>query len=281
MGLFDRLKRKKTETGADWSKAVRSQPNLGEELSLLSLSEGEETILPKEPQKEYLLDGKPVENWMLVLIKRNHKGGYFGIGHADYAGALEKLKPYIVDSDKKSVLVRALTGEELVGLVEVWGKRDNYYPYVGPLPEEVREEVERTFRAAVETFHISDPADGAVIAREVQTAVDHILETEELPEGCGSLADAAVSLGVLFGQSLCIGRGWSWEVFGSSQEKAIYGVVSPEKNFCNAPLPYLLRILQKKNIGMDGNNDNTVMLLYNMLENIDCKPEEKMYFPLA
>jgi len=279
MGFFDRLRGKKTEV--DWSKAVRSQPNLGETVSLLSLTEGEETILPKDPWKEYPLDGRQVENWMLVLIKRNHKGGYFGIGHADYARALDKLKPYLLDSDKKSVLVRALTGEELVGLVEVWGKRDNYFPYVGPLPDKIRAEVERAFQAAVETFHISDPADGRVIAEEVRAAVDHILETGEFPEGCADQASAAVSLGVLFGQALCIGRGWSWEGFGNSKEKAIYGVVSPEKNFSNAPMSYLLRILQGKNTGLDGNNDNTVLLLYNMLEDIDRKPEEKMYFPLA
>lgn len=279
MGLFDRLKGKKA--GADWSGAVRSQPNLGEKLGLLSLAEGQETILPKDPRREFPLDGQPVEDWKLVLLKRTRHGGYLGIGHAGYYAALEKLEPYLLDSDKKSVLVRALTGEELVELVEVWGKRDNYFPYVGPLPDNVREEVERTFQKAVETFHISDPADGRAIATQVCALAGGILETGKFPEGCEDAASAAVSLGVLFGQALCIGYGWSWEEFGESREKATYGVVSPARNYCNAPLPYLLRILQGKNTGADGKNDNTVLLLYNMLENIDQKPEEKMYVPLA
>lgn len=280
MGIFDKLKTKKTEV--DWSKAAHPQPNLEEEVSLLSLAEGEETVLPKDPWKEYPLDdGGPVDDWKLVLIKRNHKGGYFVIGHADYASAMDKLGPYILDSDKKSVLVRALTGEELVGLVEAWSKRENYYPYVAPLTEKVREQLERTFQAGIEMFGISDPEDGRIIAEEVQAAADRILETGKLPEGCESLSEAAVTLGVLFGQSLCIGRGWTWEMFGSSAEKAAWGVVSPKENFSNAPRPYLLRILQGKNIGLDGKNDNTVMLLYNSLEEIDGNPEEKLYFPLA
>ena len=279
MGLFDRLFGKKEK--ADWSKAVRSQPNLGEKLSLLSLAEGEETILPKEPQKEYTIDGQPSEEWKLVLMKRTRKGKCFGVGHADYASALEKLAPYILDQDKTSVLVRALTGEELVGLIEVWGKRPSYYPHVAPLPDKIGEEIQRTFQSAVEVFGISDPANGEVIAREVRERADHILETGELPEGCKDLADAAVSLGVLFGQALCIGRDWEWGAFGDSPEKVIFGVISPGKNFCNAPMPYLLRILQGKNTGLDGKHDNTVLLLYNMLETIDLQPEEKTHFPVA
>lgn len=280
MGIFDRLKGKKTEV--DWSNAAHPQPNLEEEVSLLSLAEGEETVLPKDPWKEYPLDdGGPVDDWKLVLIKRNHRGNYFVIGHAGYANAINGLEPYILDSDKKSVLIRALTGEELVGLVESWRKRETYYPYVAPLSDRLREKIESTFQAGVEMLGISDPEDGEVIAQAVKEAVDRILETGKYPEGCGSLSDAAVTLGVLFGQSLCIGRGWSWEMFGSSAEKAAYGVVSPERNFSNAPGSYLLRILRGKNIGLDGQNDNTVMLLYNMLEGIDGNPEEKLYFPLA
>lgn len=280
MGIFDRLKGKKSEV--DWTGAAHPQPNLEEAVSLLSLAEGEQTVLPKNPWKEYPLeDGGPVDEWKLVLIKRNHKGGIFVIGHADYASALDKLTPYILDSDKKSVLIRALTGEELVGLVEAWGKRENYYPYIAPLPDRIREQVERTFQTGVEMFGISNPEDGQVIAEEVHGAVDRILETGELPEGCASLSEAAVTLGILFGQSLCIGRGWTWEMFGSSSDKAAYGVVSPRKNYSNAPRRYLLRILEGKNTGVDGKNDNTVTLLYSMLEDIDSDPEEKLYYPLG
>ena len=46
-------------------------------------------------------------------------------------------------------------------------------------------------------------------------------------------------------------------------------------------MPYLLRILSGNNRNVDGTNDNTVLLLYNMLENIDQKPEKQKYFPVA
>ncbi len=207
--------------------------------------------------------------------------GYVGIGHADYVSAIEKLKAFAIDSDQTSLLIRELTAEEIKGLVEVQGKRDSYFPYVAELPQEIRDEIEATAKKAMQVFQIDEAADGKTMASEICSAVDRILSTQEIPSAYGDMADVAVALGVLFGQALCTGYGWSWKVFGNSEKETVFGVVSPEENFCNAPLLYLNRILSGQNIGLDGNNDNTVLLLYNMLENIDQRPEEKKYVPLA
>lgn len=107
------------------------------------------------------------------------------------------------------------------------------------------------------------------------------METNTFPEEYESLSDVCVALGVLFGQALCIGYGWNWQEFGDTKKKAVFGVVSPEKNFCNAPLNFIYQILQGNNIGLDGQNDNTVLLLYNMLEDIDKKPLGQKYYPLS
>ena len=118
-----------------------------------------------------------------------------------------------------------------------------------------------------------------------------MLDIEEMPPGetvlemkcrrCGDIVDAAVAPGGMFGQALCCGYGWKWKVFGNSRDQISFGVVSPEENFCNAPMSYLLKILTGQNINRYGENDNTVLLLYNMLENIDKKPKKERYYPLA
>ena len=168
-----------------------------------------------------------------------------------------------------------------MGIFNKEEKRKNYFKYVGEMPDDVRSEIDRVFRFAVQIFKISDSTDGKTIASEANRIVDDILETGKFPSEYSDIEDVAVALGVLFGQALCCGYGWTWKVFGDNESNTMFGVVSPEENFCNAPMPYLLRILKGQNIGMDGKNDNTVLLLYNMLENIDQKPEQEKYFPLA
>lgn len=278
MGLFNKSNEKKnTEI---WKGAHYAEPDLQEKLSLFSLVNGQKTILPKKPQNEYQINGKAVLDWKIIFIKKEGDE-YIGIGHADYFSTLEKLEKYTLDSDEKSVLIRELTLEELESLVEVLPKRGYYYSYSAELPENVKNEIEQTFKKAVQVFKISNPEDGEAIATQLLEIVDSILETGEFPKEYEDIVDVAVALGVLFGQALCCGYGWTWKVFGVSKDDTVFGVVSPEENFCNAPLLYLNKILSGQNIGLDGRNDNTVLLLYNMLKDIDQRPEDVKYFPVA
>ncbi len=170
---------------------------------------------------------------------------------------------------------------EEVSHTEVLPKRDSYYGYSAEMPENVRAEIDKTFEKAVRVFKIEHPEDGEAIATQLLEIVDHILETGEFPEEYEDIVDVAVALGVLFGQALCCGYGWAWKVFGDSEDDTVFGVVSPEENFCNAPMLYLNRILSGQNIGLDGKNDNTVLLLYNMLKDIDQRPQDVTYYPVA
>lgn len=204
--------------------------------------------------------------------------------------------PFVSEAFRQRVLESDLTGfkfelvwdseEEKRAVIEneeqsnTSKERKNYFAYVGELDFEVKQEIERTSRTAMEIFRISNPKNGQTIAKEVYDIVENILSTDTFPSIYESLDDVAVALGVLFGQALCIGYGWSWQEFGNSKEDAVYGVVSPQKNFCIAPMNFLFKILSRNNIGLDGKNDNTVLLLYNMLADIDKKPESTKYFPL-
>ena len=118
MGLFDKLKGKKAPV--DWSEAFRATPKFYEKpgeplLGAITLTEGAETILPKEPQKGYQIDGKSVAEWKMVLVSIS-KSSIIGI--VDYPVALKKVEKYVLDSDKDSILVRGLSLAELESVKE-------------------------------------------------------------------------------------------------------------------------------------------------------------------
>ena len=167
--------------------------------------------------------------------------------------------------------------ENVMGL---FGKK-SFFPYVGEIGNDVMEEIRGTVARAQGILGLSDGTGGRETAAAINETVDRILENGGLPEGFVDLEDAAVCLGVLFGHALCVGQQWKWKALGENAGNASFCVVSPRDNFSNAPMPYLLRILSGNNRNVDGTNDNTVLLLYNMLENIDRKPEKQKYFPVA
>lgn len=123
--------------------------------------------------------------------------------------------------------------------------------------------------------------DGKGIATEIYEIVDNILKTNKFPKEYSTIDDVSVALGIYFGYAICDYYKWTWKMLGkTSDNDAGVSIVSPENNFCIHPMNYMLRILTNRNIGLDGNNDNTVLLLFNMLENIDAKPVTKKFTPL-
>ncbi|MBQ3513121.1 MAG: hypothetical protein IJA32_04895 [Lachnospiraceae bacterium] len=158
---------------------------------------------------------------------------------------------------------------------------ESYFDYVGELDEEFQQEIKDTYANAIKNFKIQNETDGRAIAKQVNEIVEQILESGKIPDAYEDKDDAIVALGVLFGQALCIGYGWKWMGLGKDADHVTVSVVSPKGYFCNAPLNYLYKIISGNNIGLDGENDNTVLLLYNMLAKMDEKPGDKMYIPLA
>lgn len=158
---------------------------------------------------------------------------------------------------------------------------ESFYKYVGEMSEEVFNEIRREAGYAVRVFNITDLDNGRSLATQIRKIVDNILETGKFPEEYESIVDVAVALGTVFGNALCVGYDWEWKELGENEEDVVHAVVSPKGYYSNAPMVYLYRILTGNNIGLDGKNDNTVLLLYNMLENIDDRPEDKMYIPMA
>ena len=159
---------------------------------------------------------------------------------------------------------------------------ESFFQYVQDIDPEANSEVQRMAKEAALIFGVTELENGRAVATQIRTIVDNILDTGKYPVQYPDLVDVAVGLGCLYGNALCTGYGWQWKDYGDEdQDHAYHGVVSPKGYFSHAPMEYMYTILTGNNIGLDGRNDNTVLLLYNMLENIDENPKDKMYVPLA
>lgn len=157
---------------------------------------------------------------------------------------------------------------------------ERYYEYIADLDDNTEKVLEETILVAGKAFCISDLNDGETIASEVRSFIDRILETGAFPKEYQSLDEVCIALGALYGHSLKISYGWSWKVFGKTEEDSMCGVVSPKKNFCNPSFNYIYSILIGSNYGSDVKKENTVLLSYNMMKDIDKKPMDLKYYPI-
>ena len=95
------------------------------------------------------------------------------------------------------------------------------------------------------------------------------------------LKERALQLGALWGSMVVKEYGWRWQYldFGNDVD-GIY-VVSPNSLYCCPPLNFVNKILKGNNTGLDGKNDNTVLLLFNMLNNIEADVPSENYQVLS
>ena len=133
------------------------------------------------------------------------------------------------------------------------------FTYVGDLDDEVTSEINREIAYARKLFWIPKSSEGKDLAARVRKAVDKVISTGRYPRQYGDVADVAVGLGCLYGHALVTGYGWKWKGVGSTAEDAVFSVVSPDENWVNPCMVYLQKILS-------GENENTTLLLYNMIE---------------
>lgn len=113
MGLFSKLKKEKSSVNR--SNAYIATPKFyekpdGSPFGAIALTEGTETVLPKNPKNEYAIDGKKVPDWKMVLVSTTEDNI---IGDCDYFTALQKLEAYMLDSNANTILIRGLSLEEL------------------------------------------------------------------------------------------------------------------------------------------------------------------------
>lgn len=122
MGLFDRFKKNKTiENNGKGEEEIFManisvySNNKGDTFGALVLTEGVLTGLPLDPKSTYRNNGETIEVWKLLLFSITLDKP---VGEIDYYNALEKLKKYSIGEKDGRSIIRPLTLEEQLGLLE-------------------------------------------------------------------------------------------------------------------------------------------------------------------
>jgi hypothetical protein len=145
---------------------------------------------------------------------------------------------------------------------------------VTELENDVIEELNEEETEALKLLNVSRDEKPRKVVQKIKDCVQEILSGDFTEE---QIEDYAIRLGTIWGKMVEKEYRWSWKNidFGDGGDVGFY-LVSPKEYYCCNPLYFIHRILKGQNTGLDGENDNTVMLLFNMLAGIENqKPEEK------
>ena len=98
-----------------WEDAYEANPQLlerqdGTLLAVFTLTTTTDTILPKEPEKQYVVEEKEIGLWVLVLFDYETEEN---IGVLPYHQALALLRPWVADERENTLLMRGLSAEEM------------------------------------------------------------------------------------------------------------------------------------------------------------------------
>ncbi len=118
MGLLDKVKGK--QEAVDWSDAYNATPKFykkpdGNPFGAIALTESTKTILPKNPQLGYRIDGKVISEWKLVIVSISEDKI---MGDTNYFSALKKAEKYALDANENFILIKGLSLAELENLKE-------------------------------------------------------------------------------------------------------------------------------------------------------------------
>lgn len=97
-----------------WSEAAVAEPigfvdeNL-HTVGAITLKAGAPLILSLSPAEDFELNTDIIHDWKIVFQTTDHEI----LGDADYTRALRELKNYVLDQQNGSLLVQALTDDEL------------------------------------------------------------------------------------------------------------------------------------------------------------------------
>lgn len=117
-----------------------------------------------------------------------------------------------------------------------------------------------------------------VVVGKIRDAVDRLLSENHDPE---NLREYALQLGCLWGMMVARHYQWQWQYLDFGDDVQGIYLVSPQALYCCPPLYFLDRILSGGNTELDGKNDNTVMLLFNMLDGIENQAPPQKYQVVA
>ena len=142
------------------------------------------------------------------------------------------------------------------------------------LPDDLVEALKEKEQESFALLNVSEQDNPKDVVKNIREYVDKLL-SENHSEA--ELKEYALQLGTLWGLMVIKEYGWLWQYLDFGQEGAGIYIVSPKTYYCCPPLYFLTKILLGNNAGLDGKNDNTVMLLFNMLNGIENKKPSSNY----
>lgn len=102
---------------AVWRSAIVAEPmGFADEalntVGAFTLSSGQPTILSLDPAADFELNTDIIHQWKIVFQTSQLEV----VGDTDYQRALSELQPFVLDQQNGSLLLRALTDDELLDL---------------------------------------------------------------------------------------------------------------------------------------------------------------------
>ena len=103
---------------------------------------------------------------------------------------------------------------------------------------------------------------------KIKEYVDTVLSEEHTED---QLKEYGLQLGALWAEMVIKQYFWKWKYLDFGDEAEGLYIVSPRDLFCTPPMFFLTKIITNANIGHDGKNDNTVLLLFKMIEDVESR----------
>ncbi len=203
--------------------------------------------------------------------------------------------PYVTDEFIEAYQDAGLDGLdfELIWDSEIAGKEncnasakrplptDAFFGYCGQIDSEIKGEIIEFSELERSHLGVSLEEDAPEAVQALTDEVQHLLDSKAVAMSDEGILHLSIRLGSMFGEALCKGYGWEWVEVGSSPDDHLYAVASPEYLYCVFPIQFIRKILVGENLGPDGENDNTIMLLYNMLDGIERNIPDKLLTPVG
>ena len=98
-----------------WGEAFKASPKIykspeGRFVGAFALTEGVDTILPKNPLDTILVEGKKIKEWKIVMVSTSKDKVVKG---EEFYRLMDFLKEYVIDEDEEYYLIKGLTLDEM------------------------------------------------------------------------------------------------------------------------------------------------------------------------
>lgn len=147
----------------------------------------------------------------------------------------------------------------------------NNFQYIDTIPTDIMDEIQRLIKVSYEFLELP----------ETTIPLEKVKAIYEFVEQCIGLDlsdKIIITLGCFWADAVIEQYGWSWKYLGDTEDDMLIYIVSPKGYYSCNPISFIEKIIKGKNIGPNGSNDNTILLLFNMLENIEDTIPERKYW---